>query len=388
MGSASSPTSPWFATASLTAPEARSAIGALVGHSPTSQLAAEGGVVPASPDPFALTSVGTSSAPAWSVAVGQIVIQRPIGGTYVGTWSTPQSIAVDLPLPSSGLSRIDLLVADIIDSEADSGETAPTTGLRVKTVAGTPSSSPTAPAVPAGCEPLWQYNVAANGSLTGVLTRRRWTRGVGGIRFVEAGDTRAGSHIGDTRCFATGQVDMWLNPSGTPKWVTIIAPMVWTQEAASLQGAGPAAGEFGLGTGGTKIMRWKRTGNDLTVSYAFRWGTPPHTAPGGNVTTYLPQGWVTPAGRDQWIPCQLWVNDTPNSHVALDFCGMALIQAGSNVVRPYFPRSNGSGGYATGLLPYRVATGAGPGNSIPYIAAGYASGGTLHVGPAIVELAS
>lgn len=388
MGFADSAVSPWFATATMNAPEMRHALGALVAHHPESTLSAETGVIPAANDPFALTSVGTSSAPAWQVGPGQAVVQRASGGVYVGTWDQPQTVAVDLPLPSSGQSRRDLLVAEVLDSEADSGDTAPTTRFRLRTIAGSASSSPFTPDAPVGTVPLWAWTVAANGALTGVNTVRPWTRAVGGVRFVEPGDTRAGSFVGDLRIFATGQVDAWLYIGSAWKWVTIVAATTWTQQTASLRGLGPTSpGEFGLGSNGSKIVRWKRAGNDLTVSYAFRWGSQPWTSPGGNVATSLPNGWVTPTSRDHWIPCQLWVND-PGSKVVLDYCGMALIQAGSNTVRPYFPRSNGSGGFATGILPYRVATGAGPGNSIPYIAGGYAYGGTLHIGPATIELAA
>lgn len=387
MGSAQAPCSPLFATANVTASEFRLGLGGFVESSPTANLVAEAGVVPAHQTPFELTSVGTGSAPAWSVGTGRAVVARPTGGTYMGTWDQPQTIAVERPLPAAGQTRRDRVVGRIIDTEADSGATDPTLAFQVETVTGSASSSPSAPQLPPGTLPIWQYTVAANGTLSNVERDHTWTRAIGGTRLVETGDTRPGSRPGDLRIFRSGQIDCWLLVGTTWSWVTIVSAPAWTQANASLYATGSGmSGEFGLGTGGYKIMRWKRVGNDLHVSYAFRWGDPPYSTPGGNVISFLPNGWVGVA-RDQWIPCHLWVNDLSNSRVQLDFFGMAHIAQGTNQVRFFFPRSNGSGGYATGALPYRVATGQGPGSSIPFIAGGYASGGRLHAG-GVIEVAS
>ena len=364
-----SATSPWASSNNITSPEARLALSASWAKSPTSSIQAEGGVVEGA-NPGASISGGQVS-----VTPHQVIVEAS-GGTYVGTWPTTRSVALD-SVPAAGQSRRDLLVGEI----SDSGDNAV---YQIRPVTGVASASPSTPATPANTVPLFVVPVSNSGPQTPTPVNQ-YTRAPGGSRLVSSTDTRPGSYTGHRRKRVDGGEDVWTGSA----WLAVIAPASWTQENTSLYANGQgsfAGGEVGIGTGGTKMVRYKRTGNDLTVSYAFRWGTQPFSNPAGKVTTVIPQGLVTPAARDQWIPCALWVND-PVSKVLLDYQGMALVQSSSNILRPYYPRSNGSGGFATGMFPYQIATGSGPGVGIPYIAAGYPQGGTLHIGPALLEVA-
>lgn len=378
MGFADSSSSPWFASGTVTSAEARHALSATFSKSPTSAVQGEAGVIPASSSPFGLASNGTAGLPSVAVAPGQCVVVNSVGGTYVCTLPASVTVFIDTPLPSGGNTRRDVLCARVLDSEA--GDGGGLTGrLRLETVTGTAAISPTTPSVPSGWLPLFVITVNSSGGLT-FSDVRSYTRGVGGVRFCRAGDTRAGSHVGDLRVFETGQIDAWLSGS----WITIVAPTVWSQANVNYTYAGNGGstpqGTVGFGTGGSSFVRYKRNGNDLSISYAARWGTQGTYNGGvGDITTVLPNGWVTPSGRDQWIPCQIWVN---NSAASIDVAGMALIQAGSNIVRPHFP-------IAGPIDPYRIASQVGvAGASVPRITGGFAEGGAIHIGPATIEIAS
>lgn len=368
MGTTVSATSPWATSGAVTAPEARLAASTHWAKSSTSSIATEGGI----PE---------GATPSLAVASGQArigphhAIVENTNGTWECTWPTAANVSLDSN-PASGQSRFDLIVGEV--SGGDTGAV-----YQLRSITGTASANPTEPTAPAGTLPIAVYPVTNAGPQT-PSPRYPFTRAPGGVRLVapNQGADRPGGYVGDRRKTADGREDVWTGSA----WVVIVAPASWTQETTSLYGngiSGSGAGEFGLGTGGTKIVRYKRAGNDLTIRYAFRWGARPFSTPAGNVTTVLPQS-LTTLGLDTWIPAAIWVNDDV-SKVNLDFAGMALIQVGSNIVRPYYPRSNGSGGYATGILPYRCATGAGPGVGIPYIAGGYPQGGTVHIGPATIE---
>lgn len=380
MGQADSTFSPFFAAKTLNAPEMRAALGALAGPSPASAVTAEQGVIPGGGNTnsgLVPTSTGSGAAPAVSVSPGQCVIQRPVGGTYICTLPVAASgILLQTPLPAAGQTRIDLLCVTVVDGEADGGTPPQTNVMRLITVTGTAAASPTAPATPAGNLALYQITVNNAGALT-FADVRTYTRGVGGVRFVAAGDVRAGSAPADLRVFATGQVDAWLNLTGTWAWVTIVAPSVWTQINSPWTYSGGTGGTVNFGTGGSAILRYKRAGNDLTVSYQAKYGTSPNGGT-GNLSTLLPNGWATPAGRDQWIAAHLYVND-PISGYAGDYAGMALVGGsggGSGGVLPFFPLNINT----TQIGAHKIADTAGvPGHSIPLIGGGYAQGGLIHV---------
>lgn len=247
MGSVDSTLSPWFATHSLNANEMRQNLAALVGGAPDSALAVEGGVFPSMTDPFYPTSNGTASAPRISVAPGQLAVQRPVGGPYVATLDTARNVSLDTPLPSSGQSRIDRLVAQILDSEADGSGTVPPTSfaLRLVTLTGAGSSSPTPPNLGSGQLPLWRFTVSSGGVISALVSERAWTRAAGAPRLVEDGDTRPGSYPGDQRIYRSGQVDVWLLVDGTWQWRLLTPSPVDAAVPFSVNSAGYTAEDSG-----------------------------------------------------------------------------------------------------------------------------------------------
>jgi hypothetical protein len=163
---------------------------------------------------------------------------------------------------------------------------------------------------------------------------------------------------------------------------------VWTQVNVAYTydgGGGRPKGTVNFGTGGSSTVRYKRSENDLTVSYAAVWGSAGDGGV-GNISTVLPNNWVTPSGRKQWLTCELWARTDDNSWSG-DFTGLAYIAPGSNVVVPYFQTNVGD--VPVAMRPYRIATSSGvPGNSIPNVGGSrFAQGGSMNIFGTI-ELAS
>lgn len=385
MGSVNASNAPYFASTALNAPQMRLAMGAVWADSP-SGAGTEAGVVPSGGNAnsaFTPSSTGSAGAPAITVQPGQCVIQRAVGGTYVGTLTASVSLLIDTPLPSAGQTRWDVLCATIVDGEADGGTPPQTCALQFITVKGTAGASPSVPSVPAGYLPLYNVLVTNGGSLT-FTDVRTFTRGVGGLRFVAAGDVRAGSYPADQRIFATGQVDTWLFVNSTWQWITTTAPAIWTQINVNYSYAGGSGGTINFGTGGTSICRYKRSSNDLALSYEAILGSAGWNMGTGRLSTVLPNGWVTPAGRDQWIPCHLYCNDAVSGFNG-DIAGLALVNGGSNVITPWFPINPASNVW---MQPYLVVVTAGVnGQSVPVVPGGYAMPTRLHIAGSL-ELAS
>lgn len=397
MASADSSVSPFFANSSLNSNEMRYALAAAFADGPGgSGVTAETGVVPSSftaapgslssAGPFAPSSNGSSSAPSVSVTPGQCIIQTAAGGTYVCTLPAAATVALDLALPASGQSRIDVLCGRVLDTEADSSGTSNV--FRLQTVTGTSSATPSVPSVPAGYLPLFNVTVNNAGSITAITSVRTWTRGVGGLRFVEPGDTRAGSYPTDLRIFATGQIDAWINGV----WLNLVTPTAWTQTNANFNylGAGSIpAGTVTPGSGGAATVAYKIAGKDLWVDYNLSMGTTGVGGGAGGISVTLPAGFV--AARTAWVPCHVYVNAEPGfSSTAVDVSGMATIDSGSSTIRPLFPigvipsagvdlreaqlqnsGSTGTRGTGVPMIP----------NSFPLVA-----GSGVHIGPGLIQV--
>lgn len=375
VGSVYSTVSPFFVGSQLTSPEMRYGLAAAFARSSTPGIDAEGGVLPGGgQSAFTPSLIEAGSTPRVSIAPGQAVVSRP-SGTYVCTLATTAIVSLPIPLPVSGQSRIDLLVGEVVDPEADSGIAAGSV-FRLRVIPGVPASVPGVPVGPVGSVPMWQWRVGNDGSITAVTSRRQWTRSAGGVRPVDAGDTRPGAYPGDLRVFPTGQIDAWISGA----WQTVVAPSVWTEADVPWRYAGggaAAAGPCSFGADGTSKVRYKRAGNDLTFAYTINWGNRPYNMGVGQINTVLPNGWTTPPGRDQWVPCHIWVKDV-NS---FDVQGMALVLGGSNIMSPFFP-------FDGPIYPYKVADAIGvPGRSVPLQPYGFAEGGSLHIG-GLMELRS
>lgn len=376
---------PWFATSTLTAPSMRWALAAVLGKSPTSAVQPEAGVIPgggAAQPAFVPSSNGSSSAPSVSVAPGQCVVVSALGHPYICTLPAAATVLLDTPLPASGLTRIDVLCARVVDTEADGGGT--DNRLRLQTVTGTAAASPAVPAIPAGYLPLFRMIVSNAGAITNIISVRSWTRGPGGVRFVEPGDTRAGSHAGDLRIFATGQIDAWI----AGQWLTVVSPAAWTEEnidwtyQGSTDGGTGASGTVNFGSGGSSKVRWKRAGNDLQATWTATYGTGYNTG-SGSLRTKLPGG-LTSVARRHILPAHLYVDDAL-SGTRTDWLGFAYVPPSSQQVWPYFPLSNTECRMFTHLVAVTPGV---TGQSRPTIIGGYAAGGVLAIGPGTVEVAS
>lgn len=373
-GSAYSTVTPFFAGSQLTSPEIRWGMSAAFARGPGASLVAEAGVIPGGGNTaFTPTVISGGSSPKVSVAPGQAVVSRA-SGTYIGTLPMPVLIDLPLPLPPSGQNRIDILVAEVIDPEADTGTTRGTM-FQLRVIPGVPGTSASTGSVPNGAVALFGWRTDNNGNIAQITSFRSWTRAAGGVRPLDAEDGLMGSYPGDLRIFPTGQLDAWLNAA----WITVVSPAVWTEIDSPWTYSGTGAGDGGttnFGNGSTAKCRYKRIGNDLTLSYAALFGTAPFMG-AGPVSTVLPNNWTTPTGRDQWIPCHIWVKDA----IVTDVAGMALIVGGSNVITPFFPD------FYPGMHAYRVAAAPGvPGHSVPVVPNGYAQGGSIHIGPGLIEL--
>lgn len=368
--------SPWFGSGALTSPELRYALGALCAVPAGSNLGSETGVFPSVNG--LLVSGGSGLV---TVQPGACVVQNAVtAGTYVVTVPIATNVAVTAQATNA---RIDRVCVQVQDSDAGDGSGVTPLQARLFTVEGTPAASPTPATPPSGSLILAEIRVSSSG-ITNVTDKRQFTRASGGIRVGTTNDTRSGSYPGDTRVWSDGRIDIWTGSA----WVSAAAPSVWTQTNVTYNfdgfGGNPA-GQVSFGSTGTSFVRYKRAGNDLTVSYAARYGGTGLNGGTGNITTTLPGGMVGQAQRDQWIPCQLWVNNS-DSGISQDWAGMALIQSNSNVVRPYFPWNTGP--QSTGIAPHKIANSVGvPGFSVPYVAGGFAQGGTIHIGPGVVEVA-
>jgi hypothetical protein len=133
------------------------------------------------------------SSPNLSVQVlpGAAFIGRSSQGGYLAYNSTSRTLTVSTP--STTLPRIDL-VYYIIRDQALGDAGAPATGgyAQVEILAGTPASSPAAPALPANAIPLAQIAVAANASSitqANITQVRKGTALAGAVRALLEGDS-------------------------------------------------------------------------------------------------------------------------------------------------------------------------------------------------------
>lgn len=374
MGTVDSSHPPFFASTKLNAPHMREALAASWAQSPTQAVVAETGVVPAGGNVqggFAVTASGSAGAPSVTISPGQCIIARPVGGTYVGTLPVAVTCTVDTPLPSGGQTRIDVLCALIVDGEADGGTPPQTNVLRFAMVTGTASASPAVPSVPAGYLPLWQVQVANSGSLS-FTDVRTYTRAPGGLRFVNAGDTRPGSWPADFRVFASGQVDCWVNVSGTWTWVTVVNAQQWVQFTPTLY---TQAGAQALGTGGSAIGRYMVLGKLMHLRYIFRAGS--NMVGGwGDTYTQLPPGILAAPSEETQILAKLNAS-WPLGTLAAIFNGVCFINSGTNTMALYFPVSRSD----CSLTTYRMSdsSAGNPGTGAPLVPNGYPLPGVLDI---------
>ncbi|MGQ0774542.1 MAG: hypothetical protein ACT4NY_09015 [Pseudonocardiales bacterium] len=344
---------PWFIADRLSAPEARAFIGGMTPSAPGQSLAVEGGVIPNSGNAaLAVTSVGTTSAPKVSVAPGRCVVPTSFY-PYGCVWPTADQL--DLALSPTN-PRIDLIVARVLSAEH--GDT--DTGFYIDVVPGSPSGAPTAPATPINAIPLAESRVNTDGSVV-ITDRRHWTRAVGGVRYAAGDEARAGSHPGDLRIAASGQLDAWLATTST--WLTIASPSAWNQFAPVLSYRGGAGGTVNLGSQGSAVGRYIQLGKMLFLRYVFNASGTGIGAGSGAIYTRLPPGFLSSTVEQNRLLAWLLVTSPLSS-----WAGQAEIYANSNEINIDFPLSASD----CRLNRYTVATSPGAaGTGTPYISGGF-----------------
>ena len=122
-------------------------------------------------------SVG-GSPEAVTVTAGAGLVSPAAGSTGGYAFAIPASVSVVLPArPSTGLSRIDLVVARIYDVDESVGSTRE---VKIEHVPGTPSGSPSAPATPSLSLVLATLNVPSSGTISVTQSTTR-TVAAGGV---------------------------------------------------------------------------------------------------------------------------------------------------------------------------------------------------------------
>lgn len=115
------------------------------------------------------------------VALGTAIV-KGTSVTYQGTYILRSTSTSNVPIAASDPSnpRIDIIVAQVHDKQADGGSSY---GWTLTAVAGTPAASPVAPPVPASSLLLGQVRVNANATsiTTSNITDKRVLSGVGDV---------------------------------------------------------------------------------------------------------------------------------------------------------------------------------------------------------------
>ena len=348
-------TSPWISNGTVTSPEARLALGASWMKSPSSPILAETGVVEGSTPSASISSNSV-------IVTAHHVVVEATGGTHVCTTAVSMTCPLDTPLPSSGQSRFDLIVAEIVDT-ADSAT------YRLRSVTGVAAGSPSVPATPANTVALFRVPVTNSGPQTPVAIFG-YTRAPGGIRLVRAGDTRAGSYVGDLRKFDTGQIDVWRGG----QWDTVVAPAAWTQFTPTLYSSGSGTAQV-MGSGGSAIGRYLIAGKVMHLRYAFRRGTTGFSGGWGDIYTQLPAGVTSAPAEETHILAKLNAHTLTGNALAGIWMGKCFIPPSSNRMNLYFPIS----GARSDLTTYRYSDSAqgNPGTGFPQVAGDYPTPGIL-----------
>lgn len=348
MGQVNSATTPWATTLAITEPEARLAMSASWAKAPSSSILSETGI-PEGAAPAASVSGNTINVTAHHL------IHEDASGTWVCTSAATLGCPLDTPLPSSGQSRFDLVVGEVVAGV-----------YRLRSITGTASASPSVPAVPANTTPLFRVPVTNAGPQTPVAIFG-YTRAPGGIRLVSSlADTRAGSFTGDLRRTMTGVIQRW---TGTA-WETIASPAAWTEFTPTLY---TQQGAQAMGSGGSAIGRYLVQGKVCHLRYVFRRGTS-FVGGWGDVTTRLPPGITSAPSEETQILAKLNANDAGNTLHAI-FLGKCFIPPNSQMMNLYFPvdytRSD--------LHTYQMSdsSAGNPGTGFPRIPGSYATPGIL-----------
>lgn len=318
---------------------------------------------------YQVTQTSPSATMAVLVQPGQLIVNRSLGGPYIGT----SNAAFTVTIPASNTNpRIDYLVMRVRDLGVDGVSAAVQTYAPI-VLSGTPSGSPAEPVsqLTDGDVLLAAITVRANTTTilnSDISDRRLFVAAQGGIYPMSAVDSRNGAYPGQVRYnLNTGAYEGW---TGTA-WVVIASPTVWSSWTPSLTyvgASGVSAGTVNLGTGATVTGRYLLQGKRLEIAYTFQWGSSGFNAGAGDIRTTLPPGMVSRAVGETQILCHWWSGSGTQSN----WVGAAFIPANSNSIRPQFPFSPTDA--RIGAFQVSGWTGTGVGTGIPQIAGQFSDG--------------
>lgn len=127
-------------------------------------------------------------------------------GTYVAV--NPGTVTLTLTTANATNPRIDLIVLQILDSQYSGASNLG----QLARVTGTPSASPTAPAVPSTSIALAEVRVNANVtsvSNASITDRRVSTSAFGGIPIVSSANSPSGAYVGQSRFHPSNRFQAW-----------------------------------------------------------------------------------------------------------------------------------------------------------------------------------
>ncbi len=359
--------SPWFVNLGLEPAELRAFAAGLLSKTFADPAAPEVGVLPGGNNTgLSVIENGTVDSPAVWVGAGHAVLATPTGGLYVCSWPVGGNVLLDV---AGSSPRIDVLCGRVRDDDVDgSGVKA----FELVAVAGAPSASPTAPAVPAGYLPIADVRVDDTDGVAQIVDRRQFTRAAGGVRFCPESDVaRAGAFYGDLRVRVSGALEVYL-PGG---WAVLASPTGWLEHTPSLYStSNGTAIANNLGDPSTRSCRYVIVGKTMQVRYRFTSG-PGRNFARGDLFTTLPAGLTAAASEPKSLlaarvdtggagPAES--SGQANSHGT--YHGYAEVEPGSTELHIFMPRSQTDGRMAG----YSIFTNTGyeNGYGIPLIAAG------------------
>lgn len=316
---------------------------------------------------YQVTQTSPSATMAVLVQPGQLIVNRSLGGPYIGT----SNAAFTVTIPAANTNpRIDYVVMRVRDLGIDGVGSAVQTYAAV-VLSGTPAGSPSEPVSQLTDGDVILAAITVRANTTSILNsdisdRRVYVAAQGGIYPQSLVDTRNGAYPGHVRYnLNTGNYEGW---NGT-NWIVIASPTVWsswTPTLTYLGAGGVGAGTVVLGSGSVVTGRYMLQGKKLVIAYTFQWGTSGFNAGAGSIRTTLPPGMTSRAVGETQILCQ-WFSGSGTGTV---WVGCAHIPANSNSIRPQFAFSAG----VANIGAFQISNGSGAGTGVPALPGQFTDG--------------
>lgn len=225
-----------------------------------------------------------------NVAAGRAVVRSTEAASLLaGAYSFLNDATVNLSIAASDPTnpRIDLVIAQVRDSNYSGAST----DARIAVVTGTPAGSPAVPAVPDSCVVLAQVAVAALATTivnANIADKRTRAYALGGLVVCTSTTRPSGASLYDGLVIFETDSRRLLACNQALAWVVISDAGTYTPTLANLA----------IGTGGTPVNTASYTfvggpaGGILTVEGRIKFGTTAPTLPGASSETFsLPAGY-------------------------------------------------------------------------------------------------